>query len=206
MTFPTKKSPLLMIVSGPAGSGKTTLCDRLVDTFDDAERVVTCTTRGPRFGEVDGRDYNFFSTERFEEAIAAGEFLEWAEVHGARYGTLRQAVFDRLQAGLSVVLNIDVQGAASIRKAAAGDALLGRKLVTVFVLPKSLSVIRERMVERGTDGAEVIEKRLKNAQEEMLRWSEYDFCVLSGSKDEDYRQVESIWIAEQARTSRLLVE
>lgn len=192
-----------MIISGPAGCGKTTLCQRLVESFEEAERVVTCTTRDPRPGETDGKDYYFFSNDRFDQAVQNGEFLEWAEVHGARYGTLRREVFDRLTAGLSVVLNIDVQGAAAIRAATQKDILLKDKLVTVFVRPMSLAVLRERMIMRGTDREEAIEQRLRNAELEMARWSDYDFCVLTGSKEEDYRQIESIWIAEKRRVVRL---
>lgn len=203
MTFPDQQTPLLMIISGPAGCGKTTLCQRLVDDFEEAERIITCTTRGPRPGEVDGEDYYFFSDEQFQGAIDRGEFLEWAAVHGARYGTLRRTVFERLRARLGIVLNIDVQGAAAFRAAAREDALLKKSLVTVFILPSSPEVLRERMRERGADDEAVIERRLANAKEEMSRWGDYDFCVVSGAREADYRQVASIWIAEKRRVSRL---
>lgn len=202
--FPEKDPALLLIISGPAGCGKTTLCDRLVASHPELQRAITCTTRSPRPGEIDGDDYYFFSPDRFEGAIAGDEFLEYAQVHGARYGTLKNEVQNKLAHHVSVILNIDVQGAASLRERADADPLLKGRVVTVFVLPPSLDVLRERMHSRGADDHESIEHRLRNAEEEMKQWPNYDYCIRSGSKDDDFRQLQSIWIAERRRVPRLL--
>jgi guanylate kinase len=203
-SFPEQEPAILLIVSGPAGCGKTTLCDRLMGSHPDLQRAVTCTTRSPRPGEVDGQDYYFFSESRFDEAVAGDEFLEFAQVHGYRYGTLRREVQEKLSREISIILNIDVQGAATLRQRAAADPLLKGRVVSVFVLPPSLEVLRERMHGRGTDDATAIHQRLRNAEEEMKQWPNYDYCIRSGSKDDDFRQFQSIWVAEHRRVSRLL--
>lgn len=202
--FPENDPSILLILSGPAGCGKTTLCERLVASEASIRRVVTCTTRTPRPGEVDGEDYFFFSDSQFEQAVEAGQFLEHAGVHGARYGTLKREVNDKLSHALSVVLNIDVQGAASLRTSAETDPLLRGRLVSIFVLPPSLQVLRERLLARGTDDPSSIEQRLERAEAEMAAWAEYDYCIRSGSKDDDFHQLQSIWIAERRRVARLL--
>ncbi len=205
MTFclPEKDPAVLLIVSGPAGCGKTTLCERLIASHPDVKRAVTCTTRNPRPGEVDGEDYHFLSPEQFERELAADAFLEHAVVHGFRYGILKREIEGKLVSGSSVILNIDVQGAATIRAKAEAEGLLRGRVVSVFVLPPNLEVLRERMVLRGADGPAVIEQRLKNAEVEMRQWPEYDYCIRSGSKEDDFRQFQSILIAERRRVSRL---
>lgn len=204
LQFPEQDPSLLLIISGPAGCGKTTLCDRLVASHSEIQRVITCTTRAPRPGEADGEDYHFFTDDRFEEALARDEFLEHASVHGARYGTLKHEVEEKLARQISLVLNIDVQGAASLRRAARSDELLQGRLVSVFVLPASLAVLRERMLTRGTDADDAIEQRLDNAREEMEQWPEYDYCIRSGTRDGDFHQLESILVAERRKVDRLL--
>jgi guanylate kinase len=202
--FPEEDPAILLIVSGPAGCGKTTLCDRLLASHRELRRAVTCTTRAPRPGELDGVDYHFFSVERFHQAVAGDEFLEHAEVHGKFYGTLKREVHEKLDHRISVILNIDVQGAATLRQKAEEDPLLGGRVVSVFVLPPSLEVLLERLQARGTDDEAAIERRLKNAEAEMRQWPHYDYCIRSGSKDDDFRQFQSIWIAERRRVARLL--
>lgn len=202
--FPEKDPALLLVISGPAGCGKTTLCERLVASHPELQRAVTCTTRDPRPGEVDGEDYYFFSPGRFEEAVARDEFLEHASVHSARYGTLKQEVLSKVAHHVSVVLNIDVQGAAALRERAAADGALQGRLVSVFVHPPSMEVLRERMEARGADDDDSIQKRLRNAEEEMKQWHSYDYCIRSGSKNDDFRQLQSILIAERRRVERLL--
>lgn len=202
--FPQNDPSLLLIISGPAGCGKTTLCERLVASDLSVKRAVTCTTRPPRPGETEGEDYYFFSDQQFDEAMAAGDFLEHAEVHGKRYGTLKREVGGKLGHHFSVMLNIDVQGAASLRASAEEEPLLRGRLVSIFVLPPSLQVLRDRMLSRGTDALASIEKRLETAAEEMSQWPQYDYCIRSGSKEEDYHQLQSIWVAERRRVDRLL--
>lgn len=202
--FPENDPTILLILSGPAGCGKTTLCERLVASESYVKRAVTCTTRPPRPGETDGEDYYFFSESRFEKAAANGEFLEHADVHRFRYGTLKKEVEGKLARNFSVILNIDVQGAASLRASASSEPLLGGRLVSIFVLPPSLGILRERMQQRGADEPSSIQQRLRSAEEEMRQWPEYDYCIRSGSKQEDFRQLQSIWIAERRKVQRLL--
>ncbi len=202
--FPTTDPSLLLIVSGPAGSGKTTLCERLVASEPSVRRAITCTTRAPRTAEVDGQDYYFLSEEEFERSVESGEFLEYAGVHGARYGTLKREIHEKLARSQSVALNIDVQGAATIRGLAEQDPVVRGRMVSVFVLPPNLDVLRERLRARGTEDDGAIERRLRRAEEEMRHWVEYDYCIRSGSKSEDFQQLQSIWRAELRRVPRLL--
>lgn len=202
--FPKDDPALLLILSGPAGCGKTTLCDALVAGDPSVERAITCTTRRPRPGEVDGVDYYFLTEEAFQQNVSSGAFLEFAGVHGAHYGTLKREVRTKLERRASVILNIDVQGAATLRAAAASNPELAGRLVSIFVLPPSLEVLRERMLARGADDAASIERRLINAEREMRAWPDYDYCIRSGTREEDLRRLQSIRAAERCRVGRLL--
>ena len=148
-------APLLLVIAGPAGSGKSTLCDRLLQERRIFSRVVTTTTRPPRPGEINGIHYHFFSADEFRRRLAAGDFLEWARVHGNHedrlYGTLRSSVIDPLEAGRSLVLNIDVQGVENFRRIATGNATLRAALTTVFIVVDPVSMA-ERLRRRGLDG------------------------------------------------------
>src|SRR6476661_6654930 len=146
---------ILYVVSSPSGGGKGTLIRRVLDVMQDLSYSVSYTTRAPRNGEVDGREYFFVDRERFEQMIVAGEFLEWANVHGHLYGTSRQQVKDEITKGKDIVLEVDVQGAASVRR-------LGLDSVGIFILPPSLDTLRERLIARGTDSAEELRIRLAN--------------------------------------------
>lgn len=196
---------LLFILSGPAGSGKTTLCDRLVGDIGGLERVVTSSTRKPRPGEIDGRDYYFFDDAGFDRLIEEGAFLEWAHVHTHRYGTLRRVVEEKLGQNIDLCMNVDVQGAASFRKAAESDPLLRQRLVTVFLMPKDLEELRARLRGRATDPEDEIKRRLQTAVSELGEWRHYDFCVHSRSKDEDFEVVKGIWCSEKRRVSRMRI-
>jgi len=201
---PSEQLPaLLLILSGPAGSGKTTLCDRLVAETPGMERVVTSTTREPRAGEIDGRDYFFFDDPEFDRRIKNGAFLEWAHVHTHRYGTLREVVEGKLDQNTDLCMNIDVQGATCFRKAAEANPLLRQRLVTVFLMPPDLDELRTRLRGRATDPEDEIERRLKTAVSELGEWRHYDFCVPSRSKDQDFEVVRAIWTAEKRRVERM---
>ncbi len=186
---------LLLILSGPAGSGKTTLSSRLLAEHPTIERVVTATTRAPRPGEIDGEDYFFYPSAVFEEMIAAGAFYEHARIHDYYYGTPCEAVDKKLAAGVDLLLVIDVQGAAAFREAAARDADLAKRLLTIFVNPASLEQVRERMEKRGTDDAPRIERRMRTACEEIKQADTYDHIIVSGEHEADFRQLVSLYLA-----------
>lgn len=190
-----------MIVSGPAGSGKTTLCERLLKEFAPRlQRVVTATSRPPRPGEIDGADYFFLADDDFDRRVRAGEFYEHARVHANRYGVLREAVLKNLEASRDLLLNIDVQGAATFRSAAKIDPRMGDRLTSVFIMPQNMDQIRERLVGRGSDDSAEITRRMETAKAEIGAWKNYDYCIKSGSRDHDYEAIRSIYLAETMRT------
>lgn len=196
----SQRTGILLVVSGPSGSGKTTLCRRLADA-GEAHYSISCTTRAPREGEVDGRDYHFLSHDEFQERIERGEFLEHAEVHGNDYGSLISEVVEHVQAGTDVVMDIDVQGAASVR--ACKDPAIRRAAVDLFVMPPSGEELRSRLSGRGTDSEEVIDLRMKNALEEMQSWELYDYVLHSREREEDYERFLSLVTAERMRVARI---
>jgi guanylate kinase len=186
-------SGLLIIVSGPAGSGKTTLCDRMLDEEPKIERVVTSTTRKPREGETDQVDYYFFDHDTFKAKIEAGEFYEYAHVHSNLYGTLKSEVQDKLAAGIDLLLNIDVQGAAQMRETAKQDPLLKGNVVTVFIMPPSVEELENRLRGRGTDAEDEVQRRMQVALDEMKQSEHYDHTILSASRDEDFAALNAIY-------------
>lgn len=189
-----------MVVSGPSGSGKTTLCRRLADE-GEAHYSISCTTRSPRPGEEDGRDYHFLTREQFVGKREAGEFLESAEVHGNLYGTLKSEVTGHLQNGTDVVMDLDVQGAAQVR--ACADAAIRVSAVDLFVMPAGNDELLTRLSGRGTDSEDVIALRMKNALEEISQWPKYAYRLFSGTLEEDYSRFRALVIAERMRVSRL---
>lgn len=200
-----KRIPLIIVVSAPSGAGKTTLCNNLLKSDPEIERAITCTTRTPRVGEKDGVDYYFLSRDDFEEKIRNGEFLEYAVVHDNYYGTLKSEVLKILINGKDVLLNIDVQGAKSIREVAQEDDSLKNSLVTIFVGAESLDVFEERLRKRGLDSEESVQRRLRTAQEELTRWKEFDYLIISGTMEEDLEKLMSIVRTERMRTQRLVI-
>jgi guanylate kinase len=180
------KDPVLLVLAGPAGSGKSTLCDRLVAAGRGFSRVVTSTTRSPRNGEVDGIHYHFFKPGEFDARVASGEFLEWAWVHGdRRYGTLAASVLDPLQEGRTLVMSVDVQGVDSLRRVAAGNPLLRRAMTTVFILVDRERLLA-RMRERGKDDEDEIARRMATAEAELREAQKFDFVIESRTRDEDF--------------------
>ena len=190
---------LLLIVSGPAGSGKTTLCARMCDAHTEINRVVTSTTRSPRQGETHGVDYYFFSQSEFEKKIEAAEFYEYARVHDRLYGTLKAEIHKKLEAERDMLLNIDVQGAESFRKAAQASPVLSNKLVSVFVAPVDKKELQRRLSLRASDDDAEIARRLENAEKEMSEWAHYDYFIRSSTRDKDFEQLNEIYNAEKLR-------
>ncbi|NIP92049.1 MAG: guanylate kinase, partial [Akkermansiaceae bacterium] len=185
----SKRTGILLLVSGPSGSGKTTLCRRLARD-GEAHYSVSCTTRPARDGEINGRDYYFLTREAFEADVEAGNFLEYAEVHGNLYGTLKSEVLEFLQRGKDVVMDIDVQGATQVRSC--HDTLITNSLVDLFVMPADEKELRSRLEGRATDSEETIALRMQNALEEMRHAGSYTYRIVSGAKDEDYRQFRAL--------------
>jgi guanylate kinase len=194
------RTGMLLVVSGPSGSGKTTLCRRLADA-GEARYSISCTTRAPRPGEQNGHDYHFMERADFEARLAAGDFLEHALVHGNFYGSLKSEVIGHLQAGVDVVMDIDVQGAEQIR--ACTDPLIRRAFVDLFVMPPDEEELRARLSSRGTDSEETIALRMANALEEMNHWREYTHLLISSTREEDYARFLSLVTAERMRTLRM---
>lgn len=194
-------TPVLIVIAGPAGSGKSTLCDRLVHERSEFSRVVTTTTRPPRAGEIDGVHYHFFPPAEFRARIARGEFLEWAQVHGDHedrlYGTLKSSVLDPLAAGQNLVMSIDVQGVDSLRRVAAVDRRLRRAMTTVFIVLDHERLVA-RMRERAKDHEEEIARRIATAEAELREAAKFDFRIESHTRDEDFAAL--LQIVMQART------
>jgi guanylate kinase len=204
---PRPRSPtdaLLIVLSAPSGGGKTTLCQHLLAARPGVRRAVTCTTREPRPNEKDGVDYYFLDAGSFLKRVQAGNFLEHATVYGNSYGTLKAEVLDKLRQGCDVLLAIDVQGAAAIRKQAEEDQELKRALVTVFLTPPSMGVLEERLKKRGQDSPTAIQKRLSVARQEVAQWKHFDYLILSTSIEEDLRRMLAILDAEKMRQCRAL--
>jgi guanylate kinase len=197
-----KSAPLLILISAPSGGGKTTLCRQLLRARPNMTRAVTCTTRPPRKGERNGVDYHFLKAEDFLKRVQAGNFLEHATVYGNSYGLLKSELLGKLRAGKDVLLNVDVQGAATIREKAESELELKRALVTIFLTPTSLQEIEARLKRRGADEDHVIQKRLAVARQEIAQWKNFDYLLISGSKQEDLRRTLAIAEAEKMRVAR----
>lgn len=186
--------PLLAVVSAPSGAGKTTLCNQLVERLPNLAYTLSHTTRMPRPGERDGREYHFVDEATFQRMRAAGDFLEWAEVHGNLYGTARASVAAPLGRGQDVVVDVDIQGAASLRL----DPSLAP--TTIFVLPPSMEVLEQRLRGRGQDAPEVIARRLHNAVREIAACDAFDYWVVNGELEFAKTTLEGILRVRAGRT------
>jgi len=185
----------LFVVSSPSGGGKGTIIRHVLEDVGNLSYSVSYTTRAPRQGEIDGREYFFVSRETFEEMVAAGEFLEWACVHGNLYGTAKSQVIEETNAGADIILEVDVQGAASVRQ-------LLMDSVSIFILPPSYEVLKQRLITRGTDSPEELAIRLRNAPDELKQYSAFDYVIINDEIDRASGQLASIIYAERARCMR----
>ncbi|ACJ74831.1 gmk guanylate kinase [Thermosipho africanus TCF52B] len=189
----------LFVVSGPSGVGKTSIISALMNKLENIVFSVSCTTRPPRPGEVDGVDYFFVSRDKFIEMREKGEFLEWAEVHGNLYGTPKKFVLENIEKGNRIILDIDVQGALQVKRNF-DDA------VFIFVAPPSYEVLKERLLKRGTENSQSMLKRLENAKWEMSKIVEFDYLIVNSDLEKSILAMKSIVIAESYRTRRILDE
>jgi len=194
------KDPVLLVLAGPAGSGKSTLCDRLVAEDPSFTRVVTSTTRAPRAGEVNGVHYHFFTPREFDDRVKAGEFLEWAWVHGdRRYGTLSASVLGPLLLGKNLVMSVDVQGVESFRRLAAVNPFLKRVMATLFIVVDHERLL-SRMRGRGKDNEAEIARRMETAEAELREAPKFDYIIESRTRDEDFAAL--LAILERVRGGR----
>ncbi len=187
-----KKKGMLVVVSAPSGTGKTTLCHMLVKEIERAVYSISVTSRVPRSKEVDGKDYFFVSEDEFKKMVTENKLLEWAMVHDRYYGTLSELVNGNLKIGKHIILDIDVQGGLQIKKIYP-DAVL------IFVIPPSMEELERRITDRKQDSDTEIEKRLKNSYEEIKHSSDYDYLVINNELGEALKNIMSIITAEECR-------
>lgn len=190
-----RRKPFVLVISGPSGAGKSTFVKRLLER-DDMVFSVSATTRGQRPGEAGGKDYHFLGDAEFAARVAAGDFLEHAEVHGARYGTLRSEVFPAVDAGRCPLLDIDVQGGVRVKRELP-------EAVLVFLLPPGMRELEARLRGRKTETEEKIQRRLARAPDEIRCLAQYDYVVVNHTVERTFRELEAIVIAEGLRRSRL---
>lgn len=197
MSDTDRSAPLLIILSSPSGAGKSTLARRLLETRPDIQFSISATTRAPRPGEEDGREYYFRTREEFDRIVAEGGMLEHATVFGNSYGTPRAPIEDALAEGRDVIFDVDWQGGQQIR---ASD--LARNLVSIFILPPSIAELERRLKARGQDSEDVVERRMAQAWDEISHWPEFDYVLVNDDLDACFARIETILAAERLRRVR----
>lgn len=191
-----KNKGILFVVSGPSGAGKTTLYREAASSLPNLKHSVSYTTRRPRPGEVNDRDYTFINRDEFKGMIDRSEFAEWAEIHGKLYGTSKKRLEETMDSGIDVILDIDVQGAEQLKKKYQGG-------VYIFVLPPSLEALGERLQKRMVNSKEEIEKRLKVAAKEIKRYREYDYVIVNNILEDALKELSAIIISKRVSTERV---
>lgn len=186
----------LIVISGPSGAGKGTICKALLEREDNLYISVSATTRSPRAGEVDGVNYYFLTEEEFKKKVDNNEFLEWAEVHGNYYGTPKFNVEEMINEGKNIILEIDVQGALNVKKNCEDG-------VFIFILPPSMEELKRRIIARGSETPESLIKRFKTAYEEINYISKYNYAVVNDDLEEAVKKVQNILYAEECRVSNI---
>ncbi len=187
------RAGLLFVVSAPSGAGKTSLCRAITESTENLTHSVSYTTRKPRPGEIDGRDYFFVSEDRFRTMVKEGDFAEWAEVHSHLYGTSRRVLDDMIGEGIDVILDIDTQGAKQV-KAKYDHA------VFIFIMPPSIEILEERLRSRKSDNEDEIRKRLLRARDEIKDYRQYDYIVVNRDFDRALSELRAVVTAERCRT------
>jgi guanylate kinase len=192
-----KREGILFIISAPSGAGKTSLCKEVIDFFPNLRHSVSFTTRQKRGGEEDGKDYFFVTESEFRRMVAAGEFAEWAEVHGNLYGTALRTLEECRAKGIDVILDIDCQGARQLKERFRGG-------VYIFILPPDFDELRSRLLCRNADRADVIALRIANAADEIREACRYDYIIVNDQFSKAVEELKSIMIAESCRTDRVI--
>ena len=195
--MPVERKGLLIILSSPSGAGKSTLSKRVLENDSEVVFSVSATTRSPRKGEVDGREYYFKTRNEFENLIENNGMLEHAEVFGNFYGSPRAPVEAAIDAGKDVLFDVDWQGGQQIRNSA-----LQQSVVSIFILPPSIAVLRQRLIDRGQDSIEVVEKRMAQSRNEISHWAEYDYVLINDDLDRAESELRAIVAAERLRRAR----
>ena len=186
---------LVLLISGPAGVGKTTICNRLLDEFgNQLSRVITTTTRKPREGEQNGKDYYFKKPEEFQQLLQEEAFLEHEIIHGNYYGTTKREVFSSIRESKDILINIDVKGAKSLYQEIEKNNEFNPNLVSIFLKPRDLSVLKQRLIHRGSDNPEDIERRIETAKSELLSEDDFDHKIISNERERDYNLVREIYL------------
>lgn len=191
-----KRKGILFIISAPSGSGKTTLCTRLVESVDSLYRSISMTTRAPRPGEKDGMDYIFIEKQEFIKRQKKNEFLEWAKVFGEYYGTPKKHITHMLKRGSDVLLSIDVQGSMKIKR-------LKLDAVYIFILPPSIAMLKERLINRSTDSNKAIRERLNVSKKEISCSQKYDYVIVNNRLEPALDNLRAIIVAERCRVKRI---
>jgi len=197
------RSGMILIVSGASGTGKSTVCNIVMERNKKLDFSISCTTRQPRDGEVDGVDYHFITSEEFNRKVINKEFIEHATVHNNSYGTLRKEVMDKVNAGKDVLLDIDTQGAMQIQKYMQNDANLAKCVEFVFIAPPSMEVLEDRLRSRGTETEESIEVRLNNAKGELDKWDKYNYLIINNDLEQAVEEMEHLIYTLHKSTRRL---
>jgi guanylate kinase len=196
MAFQIQRRGLMLVLSSPSGAGKTTISRKLLEGEADLSLSISVTTRPPRPGEIDGKDYIFLAAERFDAMVSGGELLEHAVVFGHKYGTPKAPVEQALAAGRDVLFDIDWQGTQQLKQEMRED------LVSIFILPPSTKELERRLYARAQDSEEVVRGRMAKAADEMSHWAEYDYIIVNDAIDRSLSEVEAILMAERLRRQR----
>ena len=193
-----KDRGVLVVISGPSGAGKGTICKALLEKRKNLFVSVSATTRDPREGEIDGVNYHFLSKEAFMQKVEKDEFLEWAEVHGNLYGTPKLNIYELLESGKNVILEIDIQGALQVKKNC-------KEGVFVFIMPPSMEELKKRIIGRGSETPESLELRFQTAYKEINYISKYNYCVVNDKVEDAIKKVENIILAEECRIDKMKI-
>ncbi|MCP3965497.1 MAG: guanylate kinase [Lentisphaerae bacterium] len=199
----TERNGMLIVVSGASGTGKSTVCGKVRELLPELGFSVSCTTRNPRPGEQDGRDYYYISKDEFTSRIDRGEFVEYAEVFSNYYGTLKNEVIEKVKSGQDVFLDIDIQGALQIQAAAEKDELLKSCSEFIFIVPPSLSELEQRLRGRASDSEVQVKQRLEKAKHEISFWKKYDYVIINDDLEQAVTEMVSLIKALRLATKRM---